>query len=135
MAFAPRTTARGHGHYPRYVEKRDEDILEVLLAEESEGPWPLRGPSGAQVLRLAVASGRAFWGSLRSAPLQAGPLRRARLGWRIGENGEQRLACDVGDAAWVMIDTEPPVYVDLATRACGTVELPCPGQLVRRYAD
>ncbi len=135
VAFAPRNTARGRGHYPRYVDERDEDILEVLLAEESEGPWRLRGPSGAQVLRLAVASGRAFWGSLRSAPLQAGPLRRAHLGWRIGENGEQRLAGDVGDAAAVMIDLEPPVYVDLATRECGTVELPCPAELVRRYAD
>jgi hypothetical protein len=135
VAFAPRPAARARGHYPRYVDERDEDILEMLLAEESEGPWRLRGRSGAQVTRRAVASGRAFWGSLRSVPLRPGAVRRARLSWRIGESGEQRLDCDVGDAAAVMIGLEPPVYVDLATRECGTVELPCPEDLARRYAD
>lgn len=135
VAFTPRTTARARGQYPRYVDERDEDILDELLAQQSEGPWRLRGQSGAQVMRRAVASGRAFWESLRSGPLQTGPLRRARLGWRIGENGEQRLVCDVGDAAAVMIGFEPPVYVNRATRECGTVELPCPGEFVRRYVD
>ena len=135
VAFAPRPVVRTRGQYPRYVDERDEAILEILLAQDSEGSWRLQGQSGAQVLQRAAASGRAFWGSLRSPPLRSGSARRARLSWRIGANGEQRLACDVGESTAVMLCLEPAVYVDLMTHEWGLVELPCSEGLVHRYAD
>ena len=134
VPFASRAAARGRGGYPRYVDERDEDVLEILLADAGDGPWRLRGQSGAQVMHRALASGRALWGSLGSPALRVAAARRACLSWRIGENGEQHLACDVGDSAVVLLCLEPAIYVDLATRESGTVALPCPGDLVRRYA-
>ncbi|MFZ0498009.1 MAG: DEAD/DEAH box helicase [Steroidobacteraceae bacterium] len=134
VAFAPRAAARGRGQYPRYVDEWDEDILETLLTHRREGPWRLRGQSGAQVMRRVMASGRALWCALGSPPLRGGATRHGHLSWRIGESGEQRLACDVGDSAAVLLCLEPALYVDLATRECGTVELPYSGDLVRRYA-
>lgn len=126
---------RTRGQYPRFVDECDEDILEMLLAQDSEGPWCLQGPSGAQVMQRAAASGRAFWGSVRSPPLRAGSTRRARLSWRTGAGGEQRLACDVGDSAAVMLCLRPALYVDLATCEWGLIELPCSEDLVHRYAN
>lgn len=45
VAFAPRRGMRTRGQYPRYVDKCDEATLEILLAQESEGPWCLRSVS------------------------------------------------------------------------------------------
>ena len=134
VAFALRGAARGRGDYPRYVDERDEDILEMLLAEGGEGPWRLQGSPGAQVVQRVMASGRAFWDSLRSPPLRAGPARRARLSWRIDGSGEQHLAGHVDDSAAVLLRLEPAVYVNVAAREWGTVQLPCSRALVDRYA-
>jgi superfamily II DNA or RNA helicase len=133
VAFAPRA-ARRRGQYPRYVGERDESVLEMLLSQRSDGPWSLQGRSGARVVQRVMASGRAFWGSLRSPPLREGAPRRARLSWRIEESGEQHLAGHVDDSAAVLLRLEPAIYVDVATREWGVVELPCSQALVDRYA-
>lgn len=133
VAFAPRAVRR-RGQYPRYVAEHDESVLETLLSERSDGPWRLQGRSGARVVQRVMASGRAFWGSLRSPPLREGAPRRARLSWRVEESGEQHFAGHVGGSAAVLLRLEPAIYVDVATHEWGVVELPCPQALVDRYA-
>ena len=133
VAFAPRA-ARGRGQYPRYVDERDQDLLEMLVSQRSEGPWCLQGRSGAQAVQRVMASGRAFWGSLRSPPLRTAAARRARLSWHIDESGEQHLSGQADDSAAVLLRLEPAVYVDVAAREWGMAELPCSRALVARYA-
>lgn len=133
VPFAP-CAARGRGQYPRYVNERDEGVLEMLLSQRSEGPWRPQGCSGARLVQGVMASGRAFWGSLRSPPLRAGAARRARLLWCIDQSGEQRLAARVDDSAVVLLQLDPAIYVDIATREWGMVELACSQALVERYA-
>lgn len=133
VAFAPRA-ARHRGQYPRYVGESDESILEILLSEGSNGPWRLLGRSGARVVQRIVASGRAFWGSLRSPPLREGAPRRAWLSWCMEESGDQYLAAQVDDSATVLLSLEPALYVDVASGEWGVAELPCARALVDRYA-
>lgn len=132
-AFAPRP-ASGNDELPRYVAERDAQILRTLTARDSDGPWALSGAVGADVLRQVVATGRAFWQTLQSRPLQSGTTRSAQFAWQPLQNGEQRLVCQ--DAALhVLIDLEPPLYIDAATCESGALALPCSAYLLRRYAN
>jgi superfamily II DNA or RNA helicase len=130
-AFAPRL-ALGNDELPRYVAAQDAQILRSLTARDADGPWALSGGAGADVLRQVVATGRAFWQTLQSRPLQSGATRTAQFAWQPLQNGEQRLACLDTDVN-VLIDLEPPLYIDAATCESGTLALPCSSDLLRRY--
>jgi len=130
-AFAPRL-ALGSDELPRYVTAQDAQILRTLVAQDSYGPWVLSGAVGADALRQLIATGRAFWHTLQSRPLQSGTTRPAQFAWQLLQTGEQRLTCqDAG--VKVLSDLEPPLYIDAATCESGTLALPCSSDLLRRY--
>ena len=97
-SFAPRfsrgVSSAGAGlEFPRYVDGRDRDILE-LLATGSDGSWLLRGEVGAELLMRMAATGRAFWRSLQGRPLRVGEPRPVTFAWKMLAGGEQILSWD-----------------------------------------
>lgn len=130
--FAPRFS-HGTNEFPRYVGAQDKEIIAALMARQVDGPWRLLGGTGAELLQRAVATGRAFWRSLRGQPLRGGSLRRVNFAWETLPNGDQRLACVAADAIEIVLDLEPALYVDATTSELGLLELPCSLALLRRY--
>ena len=123
----------GGGDYPRYVQPNDRDILRSLSSSRADGPQPLTHQSGHALLLRIVATGRAFWHSLRGPVLRASLPRKALFSWGTLPNGDQSLRCEVASSVAVFLDIEPPLYIDSSTAEVGQLESPLPLDLVRRY--
>jgi superfamily II DNA or RNA helicase len=138
-AFAPRFSAgassagTGPG-FPRYVDGRDREILEVL-APSSGGPWTLRGEVGAELLLRMAATGRAFWQSLRGRPLRVGEPRTVAFGWKMLPGGDQTLSWEAAESLEVVSNMEPLIYGDLVSNEVGPVALKWPVGLLREHAQ
>ena len=108
---------------PRYMLQSDVRILRQLSANTGRGysfEFPLVGIDAALV-RVIVATGRAFWlDAARPALVWASP-RNGSVEWTALENGDRRpTLVTVPPAA--MIASLPPVYIDAASSECGVVE-------------
>ena len=123
----------GGSDYPRYVQPNDREILRSLSSARADGPLPLTGQSGHALLLQIVATGRAFWHSLRSPVLRTSPPRQALFSWGTLPNGDQELRCEVAASVAVLLDIEPPLYIDSSTAETGRLESPLPLDLVRKY--
>lgn len=124
--------------FPRYVDSQDRQILQLLLAQRTDGPWILRDASGTAALNQAIATGRARWQILESAPVQPGKTRQARLSWQQVENGDQYLQCEVlgerrDEPIATFFDLDATTYVDPASKQIGGLILPCPLEEFRRF--
>jgi superfamily II DNA or RNA helicase len=122
------------GEYPRYVDAADREILGQLTAQQGEGPWGLSAAVGADVLVRAVATGRAYFEALQGLRLCAGLPRQVTFEWEVLQGGEQRLCCSGPEGCTVVLDMDPPMYLDLEAGEVGMAGLPCPVDLLRRYA-
>jgi superfamily II DNA or RNA helicase len=131
--FAPRILD-GSKDYPRYVDARDREILDALMARHFDGPWDLTGAAGFEVLQRALASGRAFWRSLQGRALRAAGARGVLFAWQALPNGDQRLSCcETPEPLDFLLELEPAVYIDTVSGDCGPLELPYPVGLLRQY--
>jgi superfamily II DNA or RNA helicase len=124
--------------FPRYVDSEDRQILQLLLAQRTDGPWILRDTPGTTVLNHVIATGRARWQTLDSASLKTGKVRQARLSWQQVENGDQYLQCEVvgeqrDDAVTTFFDLDVATYIDPASKEIGALTLPCPIEQFRRF--
>lgn len=130
--FVARTT--GGSEFPRYVDSEDRQILPGLLAHRNEGPWSLRGASGASILNQVLATRRVLWQTLEGSPLRAGKPRAAQLSWELLPNGDQQLGCVVEPShCHVLMHVEPPMYIDGTSHEIGALALPCPIEHVRQH--
>ncbi|MGH8140263.1 MAG: SNF2-related protein [Steroidobacteraceae bacterium] len=129
--FAARSSP-GSGDFPRYVDPRDKEILKALNARQLEGPWEINGDAAGDLLGQIVATGRAFWQSMRGRALRASQPRQAQSAWEALPNGDQELRCQAGPAD-VFPDIEPAMYIDSTTLEAGPLELPCSVSLLRHY--
>jgi superfamily II DNA or RNA helicase len=125
----------GGSDYPRYVQPNDREILRSLISTRADGPRPLTGESGHALLLQIVATGRAYWHTLRSPVLRTSPPRRAVFAWGTLPNGDQELRCEVASSVAVFLDIEPPLYIDFSTAEVGRLESPLPFDLVRKYSQ
>jgi superfamily II DNA or RNA helicase len=123
----------GGSDYPRYVQPDDRGILRALSSTRADGPQPLTGESGHTLLLQIVATGRAFWHSLRSPVLRTSLPRQALFSWGTLPNGDQELRCEVAASVAVFLDIEPSLYIDSSTAEVGHLESPLPLALVRKY--
>jgi superfamily II DNA or RNA helicase len=130
--FAPRPT-QGSAEFPRYVDPQDRETIKALVAQRFDGPWKLHGEAGADLLRHLAATGRAFCQSLHGQALRTGKPREVLFVWGILPNGDQRLRSETSDSVEVILDVEPPMYIDSATNESGPLEPTCPLSLLRRY--
>jgi superfamily II DNA or RNA helicase len=121
----------GSKDYPRYVDARDQEILDALTARQFD--WNLTGAAGFDLLQRALATGRAFWRSLQGRALREGGARRPLFEWEALPNGDQRLICKTPDALDFLLELEPAVYIDTTSGNCGPLELPYPVDLLREH--
>jgi superfamily II DNA or RNA helicase len=108
----------------------DRAIFAALTPGRVEGPWELAAEAGFALLQRAVATGRAYWRSLQGAALRWTAARALPFSWEILPNGDQRLRCET--PADIVLDLEPPVYIDTTSAECGLLELPYPVDLLRK---
>jgi superfamily II DNA or RNA helicase len=123
----------GGADFPRYVEPGDKGILRALSAAQVEGPWEIRAENAADLLRRIVATGRAYWQSLRGKPLRAGAGRHMLFAWKALPDGNQELRCEVAASVAVFLDVNPPMYIDSATAEVGHMESTHPLGLARQF--
>jgi superfamily II DNA or RNA helicase len=133
-AFAPRRSSIGSAEFPRYVDGQDKEILKALMADRFEGPWRVDGEVGADVVLRAVATGRAFLRSLDGAALRAGEAREVTFAWKALAGGDQVFSWGDAGAVAVLLNVEPPLYVDSASGLVGRVISAFPLNLLRENA-
>ncbi|MDY6945295.1 MAG: SNF2-related protein, partial [Pseudomonadota bacterium] len=134
--FVPR--GNGGNDFPRYVDSQDRQLLQLLLAQRSDGPWILRDAPGTTALNQVIATGRARWQTLDSPSLKAGKVRQATLSWQQVENGDQYLQCEVAgerrdNTIATFFDLDVATYIDPAGKELGGLALPCALEQFRRF--
>jgi superfamily II DNA or RNA helicase len=136
--FAPRSL---HGlsptlEFPRYVDSQDRELLGTLTQQSPTGPWRLHGEVGSSVLLRMASTGRLFRHSLEGAPKGAGPFRsgvprKVTFLWKLLAGGEQALSWEGSESLDILMELEPPIYVDVATCEVGQLELAYPSDRLR----
>ena len=107
------------------------------------GSLPLTAnPMVARVLARILSTGRCRWGEVNGPELSAGPMRRARLRWRLDAGARQRLVIELepetvaGPAAPLdaVLGLVPPYYVDVGAGLTGPLDLGLPEAIAARLA-
>lgn len=125
--FVPRSSrgVAAVADFPRYVDGQDKSCLGVLLGKDTEGPWMLEGGADVDTLRKVIATGRAFWKSLRGRPLRLGGERTVAFvaGARVdgGCDGADDGPAQADGGARVTVAMTPPWYFDAARAEVGPV--------------
>ena len=129
------------GNVPAWFKPEDMPILRLFLALQDsivfaqDASQPLRDEEGAQLLRLALRTGRLHLDSLDRPVLHQGPGCRAVLVWQTQEDGRQKLRAQLPEdqgQVHVLLPTWPVWYVNAAGQTIGPVEFDLPEDLVRR---
>jgi len=88
----------------------------------------LDGISGANMLALALRSGRCFVGHNRREALRLGPSVTADLSWDRDDDLHVLELSIPLDTEWALIPTDPPYYLDLQTNRVGQITSTHSGQ-------
>jgi superfamily II DNA or RNA helicase len=121
--------------YPRYVQPNDREILKALSVARTDGPQLLAGNGAHPLLLHVIATGRAYWQTLRSRVLRVGEPRQVSFSWATLPNGDQELRAAVGASVAVLLGVEltAAVYIDSVTAETGPLESTLSLTLVRHY--
>ncbi|MEK7737629.1 MAG: DEAD/DEAH box helicase, partial [Pseudomonadota bacterium] len=133
------------GHVPAYYQPADLPILRLFLALQDSlvfsfgSSLSLRGEEGAQLLRMALRSGRLYLqdGSadpgrhdIQPPPLRAAAMLSCGLAWRRDGQGRQRLGLggsqDSSASSLTLLPTWPLWYLDAERHEVGEVQLDLP---------
>lgn len=129
------------GNVPAWFQPDDMPILRLFLALQDnvmfvyESSQQLNGEEGAQLLRMALRTGRLHLDSVDQPVLQPGETLPANLVWRRNAEGNQQLqiaCCEEGAEALKLLPTWPPWYVHPQRREIGPISLDLPDELARR---
>ena len=143
------------GNVPAWFQPGDMPILRLFLALQEnvmfvhESTQPLRGEEGAQLLRMALRTGRLHLDSLEQPALRQGASLKARLVWQRNEEGRQVLriahmqhrqqtlssSSISADDDLVLLPTWPAWAVNKAEHALCLVQFDLPDELARRLLD
>jgi hypothetical protein len=112
---------------PKYYRDVDIGILTQLSNRPREyGYYPGQRLQSAELLQQIIATGRAFWLDHEPPPLRWGEKCEGRIEWQGGKKGVTPRLIVPG---MMVLNAEPPVYVDEAAAVMGTVELNLPPRL------
>jgi SNF2-related domain/Helicase conserved C-terminal domain/SWIM zinc finger len=117
-----------------YVQPEDRLITRLLGGSAST---PLQLPDDGEVMRLmmekVVATGRCRWRQIAAPPLARGPLRSARVGWQLAEDGRQSAVISGMEGGAIGLPCSAPWYVDPDARLAGPLEFDLPPGLVAAF--
>ncbi|MCX7171178.1 MAG: DEAD/DEAH box helicase [Proteobacteria bacterium] len=125
------------GNVPAYYQSADLPILRLFLALQDsvilsiQTTLALRGEEGAQLVRMALRTGRLHLENIDQPALSAGARFTAGLGWQAGADGRQRLRPDSREAL-ILLPTWPVWYVNPARGEAGEVQLDLPEDIVHQ---
>ncbi len=115
---------------PSYMLGTDRTILRGLMAQRDFYTYgydfPVEGIANNELIPLILATGRARFNVVDSAPLELGAERAAKLTWRTLTNGNTEAAFIAEPAATAVIPSSPPWYIDVATSTCGPLATAMP---------
>ncbi len=118
----------------RYVQPEDR-LIARLLGGSAFGPSHL--PDDPDALHLLMhqilATGRCRWREIAGPPLALGPPRPARLGWELGEDGEQSAAIVGIEGRAIGLPCAAPWYADPDAGLAGPLEFGLPSGLVAAF--
>ncbi|MEN9356955.1 MAG: hypothetical protein RL695_1126 [Pseudomonadota bacterium] len=132
------------GNVPAWFQPGDMPILRLFIALQEnvmfayESSQSLRGEEGAQLLRMALRSGRLHLDRVESPALRQGETLQARLVWRRTGEGRQQLQIEQQSpgaedtATLTLLPTWPAWYVRVASGELGQIQLNLPDELARR---
>lgn len=126
------------GNVPAWFQPEDMPILRLFLAIQDnvmfayESVQALTGEEGAQLLRMALRSGRLHLDSLDGPLLHIGSTLSASLAWRRNADGLQQLQMAQAEGELQLLPTWPAWYVDAEAAEAGPVSLALPEELARQ---
>ncbi len=137
------------GNVPAWFQPGDMPILRLFLALQDnvmfvyESSQPLRGEEGAQLLRMALRTGRLHLDATEQPVLRSGEVLKAGLAWRRTHEGRQQLQIEqhtlgtvagasLDAAALTLLPTWPAWYVNPARNEIGPVQVDLPEELARQ---
>jgi len=110
---------------PAYVQDIDLEIGRLINTQNKQAwghnPLVLSGELGFLAVSKMLDTGRCFWREPHNQPLQSGEPRELQFHWRKEKNGDRRLEVTVIPAA-IVLNTQPPLYVDPETNVIGQVQ-------------
>ncbi|MGE3933927.1 MAG: SNF2-related protein [Rhodospirillaceae bacterium] len=115
-----------HGTAARFLRPSDRAILRQLGARQSAAAGqgiPLTGEDMTATIAAIIGTGRARWHGAKGPAVLAGPPRRGRLHWRLGNDGALRPDVAIEGADGLrLVRADVPWYVDERTGAAGPVD-------------
>jgi len=116
---------------PKFYRDSDLEIL-ALLQREPQGYFyhdavPVRSSA---LIEMIVATGRAYWTTIRGSPLRWADPRPGKIEWRLAGLGGSRPHLTVEGAT--ALNADRPAYVDEPAGVIGAVDVGLPAQFAHR---
>jgi hypothetical protein len=125
------------GNVPVYYQAADLPILRLYLALQDsvilsiQSSLALRGEEGAQLMRMAMRTGRLHLEDTELPALTAGAELSTGLRWQLGTDGKQRLGLDRQEAL-ILLPTWPVWYLNPTHGQAGEVRLDLPAEIAHQ---
>jgi len=119
------------GNVPAYYQPSDLPVLRLFLALQDsvifsfQASLALRGEEGAQLLRMALRTGRLHLENIDQPALKAGTPFSTGLVWQPAADGRQQLRLDSKEAL-ILLPVWPLWYVNPVRGEAGEVQLDLP---------
>ena len=125
---------------PGYMLEQDRRICRLLLMGRAYGSFgssfSLKGAEGAQVLQLALDTGRLFIDFESPVALSAGPARFAHFNWAVEADGSYRPQWRNDDVQLhEVLPLQPLHYLNLDNLELGPLEYPMEDALAIHLCD
>ena len=109
--------------YNNYIQEIDQEIARLLYTLETNyaGEPQISGTLGSLALSKIIQTGRLFWETHQSNPLQMGEERAIQFSWEQQNNKEHTLSINIEPEASLIL-TDPPLYFDNLQRKLGDIK-------------
>ena len=119
------------GNWPRHFRPSDIQICQAV--QNSRTISQSYKVETLEILKIIVATGRAYWQSQANASLTMGEPRPGHIEWAMQDSRGLRPVLRVESA--IALNAEPPVYVDTDTNVVGEISLPLSAPIAYRLIN
>lgn len=115
------------GYIPHWGCSEDFRLLGLISSQNRFGQLLLKEQWGALALDSMLQSGRCFLQSVHQ-PIERGPSLPLQLEWQQDSN-QRQLAMHINELEqWQLIDTTPPMYLNISKRQIGQIDTQLSGE-------